>query len=205
MKKTIICNVPMKENVDLSLYTSEDVSVPISNRMVRYPVNALLEETLNQNDEIKVLLLVKEDKYGHFKKNVKNFIDELNAINESYDAQIEIIEINTEFSQDKQVHQNLMSDIIDNISNGSHIISDITYGPKDLPIVIFAALGFAEKFLECEIDGIIYGQASFVDGHVVDTKICDMSPLYYLSSVSNSIYAEEPDKARKMLKSLLSL
>ena len=99
----------------------------------------------------------------------------------------------------------LMGKIVDEIDNGSHIIVDITYGPKDLPIIIFTALGFAEKFLECEVDAIIYGQASFVDGHVVNTKICDMSPLYYLSSVTNTIKCDEPEKARKALKSLLSL
>jgi hypothetical protein len=32
-----------------------------------------------------------------------------------------------------------------------------------------------------------------------------MSPLYYLNAVTNTIRAEEPDRARKMLKSLLSL
>lgn len=63
-----------------------------------------------------------------------------------------------------------MGRIIDEIDDESHIIADITYGLKDLPIIIFSALGFAERFLGCEIDAIIYGQANFVSGHVVNTK-----------------------------------
>ncbi len=205
MKKTIICNIPMKQNVDLSVYSSNDDSIPVSAREVRYPINALLEKTLQKNDEIKVILLVKEDEQKHYLKNQNDFIDELNRANADTGAKIEIVSINTAFSEERQVHEELMGKIVDEIEDGCHVIVDITYGPKDLPIIIFSALGFAEKFLECEIDGIIYGQANFVDGHVVDTKICDMSPLYYLSSVSGSIHSDEPDKARKMLKSLLSL
>ena len=64
------------------------------------------------------------------------------------------------------------------IKDGSHIIADITFGPKDVPIIVFAVLGFAEKSLGCEVDHIIYGQANFENGRPVNTKICDMSPLY---------------------------
>lgn len=205
MKKTIICTIPMKQNVDLSVYSSDDSSIPVSNRKVRYPINALLEETLEQDDEIKVILLIKEDDQKHYLKNKNDFIDEINQANAGIGAKIEIVSVNTAFSEERQVHEELMGIIVDEIEDGCHVTVDITYGPKDIPIVIFSALGFAEKFLECEIDGIIYGQAYFVDGHVTDTKVCDMSPLYYLGSVSNSIQSDNPDKARKMLKSLLCL
>jgi hypothetical protein len=205
MKKTIICNIPMKEIVDQSVYVSNDLSIPVSSRAVRYPINAMLEETLSAEDEIKILLLLKKDEVGHYEKNKTDFEEELLKVNERCGAQFNIEVLDTDFSQDKSVHEQLMGRIVDEIDNDSHILVDITYGPKDLPIVIFAALGFAEKFLNCEIDGIIYGQASFVDGHAVNTKVCDMSPLYYLSSVTNTINCDGPDKARKTLKSLLSL
>ena len=64
---------------------------------------------------------------------------------------------------------------------------------------------FAEKFLGCDIDNIIYGQANFVDGKPVNTKIWDMVPLFYLNTVTNTIHCDTPEKARKTLKSLLSL
>ena len=98
-----------------------------------------------------------------------------------------------------------MSKIVDEIEDNSHIICDTTYGPKDLPIVLFSVLNFAEKYLKCDIDNILYGQATFVDGKPTDTKLCDMSPLYYLNSVTNTIRCDDPNKAREMLKNLLSL
>lgn len=205
MKKTIICNIPMKEVVDQSVYVSDDLSVQVSDRAVRYPINALLEKNMSSEDEIKIILLLKKDDLGYYEKNKAEFEKELEEVNAQCNAKINVKVIDTEFSQERAIHEQLMGSIVDAIDNESHIIVDITYGPKDLPIIIFTALGFAEKFLECEIDAIIYGQGNFVDGHVVNTKICDMSPLYYLTSVTNTINCDDPEKARKTLKSLLSL
>ena len=48
MKKTIICNIPMKETVDKSVYEGEDMSVAISNRAVMYPINAFIEKNVQR-------------------------------------------------------------------------------------------------------------------------------------------------------------
>ena len=205
MKKTIICNIPMKENVDLSVYKSDDLSLPVSDRAVRYPINTFLEKTLSPEDEIKVLLLVKKDEYSHYEKNANDFIEELKVINNDINSKMEFKIIDTNFEQKQSVHEELMAKIIDEIDVDTHILADITYGSKDMPIVLFSAMGFAEKFLRCEIDNIIYGQANFENGKVVNTKICDMIPLYYLNSVTDTIHCDEPEKAKKMLKTLLSL
>ena len=205
MKKVIICNIPMKESVDQVVYTSEDRSLSVSNRLVRYPVNALLEKTVTPEDEVKVILLSKNDEYSYSQQHTDEFITEVNQALAAANVTPSIRIIDTEFSQDKLVHEQLMGRLVEEIDEGSHILVDITYGPKDLPIVIFTAIGFAEKFLDCEIDAIVYGQASFVQGKAVNQKICDMSPLYYLSSVTNTIRCNEPGKARKTLNELLSL
>jgi len=204
MKKVVICNIPMKENVDKVLYTSDDKSLPVADWQVRYPINAFLQKTLKPDDELKVILLVKKDKYAHYQKNTEVFLDEIKEAN-TVGAVISHIVIDTDFVQSQAVHEQLMGKIVDEIETGSHILIDTTFGPKDLPIVVFAALNFAEKFLDCTVDNIVYGQASFVNGKAVDTKICDMIPLYCLSSISNTIHCNNSENARTMLKNLLSL
>ncbi|MGE9874919.1 TM1812 family CRISPR-associated protein [Hornefia butyriciproducens] len=205
MKKTIICSIPMKENVDPVLYTSDDKFLPVADKKVRYPICAFLEKNMKPEDELKVLILVKKDRYGHYSRNTELFKQELEEANSEIGAAVKYTVIDTDFDEARSVHERLMGRIVDGLSTGSHIFADITYGPKDLPIVIFTALNFAEKFLECTVDSIVYGQASFVDGKAVDTKICDMVPLYCLGSITNTIRCTEPEKARSMLKSLLSL
>lgn len=205
MKKTIICNIPMKEKVDLAVYVSDDKSLPVSDKEVRYPINSFLEKTMTSDDELNIILLEKRDEYGPSKKNTDDFKLELDEANKNIGAKLSYTVIDTDFSQSRMVHEKLMGSIVNELEIGTHILVDITYGPKDLPIIIFTALSFAEKFLECKVDNIVYGQASFVNGKVVNTKICDMIPLYCLSSITNTIHCVEPEKAKKMLKSLLSI
>lgn len=207
MDKTVICSIPMKKREDVvpSTYLSEDTSISVSKRKVRYPVNAFLENNVQKGTKLNVILLVKESEHSAGSENVKDFQEELETAVKDLNIGIKYTIIKTEFSQDKLIHEKLMELIVDQTPDGAHIIADMTYGPKDLPIVIFSALEFAEKFLNCEIEHILYGQAEFDNGSVVNTKICDMVPLFYLSSVTNLIHAGTPDKAREMLKTLLKL
>ncbi len=204
MKKIVICNIPMREKVANMVYTSDDRSLPVSDQPYRYPINSFLSQTVDKSDELKLILLVKDDGNSFYKKNTEDFKQEIEGICNSTGAKAEYVIINTAFAQDKEVHEQLMGRLVDEIDTDAHVIADITYGPKDLPIVIFSALNFAEKFLGCEVDNIVYGQAEFKDDKVVVSTICDMIPLYCLSSVTNTIKCDDSKKARQMLKSLLS-
>lgn len=205
MKKVIICNIPMREYVAKTVYTSNDLSLPVSEKAFRYPILSFLTQTVIAGDELKVLLIIKKDGNEFYKKNTEDFKTEMSEVLNTTGAKAEYVIIDTVFSQDKETYEQLMVSLANEIDVGSHILADITYGPKDLPIVIFSALVFAENFLRCEIENIIYGQAEFANNKVVGTAICDMSPLYYLSSVSNTIKCDDPEKAKQMLKSLLTL
>ena len=123
MKKIIICGIPMKENVDEVVYVSEDKSIPAADRPVRYPVNAFLEETLKPSDEVKIVLLVKQDEYGNHEKNIEYFKTELKQANSQIGASISYSVIDTDFSQNKAVHEKLMGDLVDEFDIGAHIIS----------------------------------------------------------------------------------
>ncbi|SCW81398.1 CRISPR-associated (Cas) DxTHG family protein [Lachnospiraceae bacterium C10] len=205
MKKIVICNIPMRENVAKTVYSSEDSSLPVSEKPYRYPINSFLSQTITNQDDLKIILLIKKDGNVFYEKNTEDYRREIEDICVENGATAEFVFIDTDFSQDKENHEQLMGRIVDEIEIGAHVMVDITYGPKDLPIVIFTALSFAEKFLKCEIENIVYGQATFEGDKVVESRICDMIPLYCLSSVTNTIKCDDPQKARKMLKSLLSI
>ena len=205
MKKIVICNIPMRENVDSMVFASNDQSLPVSDRPFRYPINSFLSETAGSSDELKVILLIKKDGNSFYKKNTEDYKQEMKYICEKTGAKSKIVLIDTDFAQEKEIHEKLLGRLVNQIDTDAHVMVDITYGPKDLPIVIFSALGFAERFLRCEVDNIVYGKAVFEDNKVVESTICDMIPLYALSSVTNTIKCDDPERARKMLESLLSL
>ena len=207
MKKTIICNIPMKKDVESMVYVSEDKSICVSDKPYFYPINAFLEKNLSKDDEIQFLLISKKDDYSNDELNISRFLDEFNSFNNNNNigASVETVIIDSSFSQKKEIHNSVFSRIIDCVDPNSNIYSDITYGSKDMAIVVFSALQFAERFLDCEIDNIFYGQANFVDGKPINTKICDMIPLYSLNSLTNSINCDDYTKAKQMLKTLLSI
>ena len=70
MKKTIICNIPMKARIDKSVYISEDKSIPASGRKVSFPVNAFIEAAITEGAELKVILLAKDDEFSSAEANI---------------------------------------------------------------------------------------------------------------------------------------
>lgn len=206
MKKTVIVNIPMTVKVQNIVYASHDASLPASEREVGYPVISFLEKTLKPEDEVKMVFLAKQSKYSMCDQRMEEFKEQMNAANGEINAKITYEVIYSEFSEDKNVHEQLMKEIVEHIDTDSHVIADITYGPKDLPIVVFTALNFAERFLNCPIDNIIYGQGVFnEEGKLEETQICDLSPLYALNTLTNTIRCKDPEQAKSILNSIISL
>ena len=209
MKKLVFCSVTMKpvsaQDADRAAYKSNNQSFPVSDRAVTYPINAYLEKTLMAEDELKVVMLVKRDKVGNYQINAQRFQQELLAASEGIGAKIEFVTIETDFEEERAVHEQLLGRIIAEIGVGDHIVADITYGPKDQTVLFFAALNFASKFLSCEVDRLIYGQVDFVNQRATNHRICDVTPLYYFNSVIQTMPDVEPEQAKKLLQMLLSL
>ena len=205
MNKTVICGIPMKAPIEKVVYNSEDNSLPVAKEAMQYPINAFLKMTAEKADKFKVILILKADEYSAAEQNLQDFKKEFSVAISSSGTNVELCVVRSDYNEARDVHEKLLGDIIEEINVGSKILVDLTYGPKDLPIIIFTALNFAEKYLKCEIENIIYGQASFLNGRPVNTKICDLVPLFYLGSITNTIVSSDAQKAKSMLKSLLSL
>lgn len=171
-----------------------------------YPITAFLSEKMKPEDEIKCILLTKHSAFSVSNERVDLFREEMDLANEGIGAKISYHVIESQFEEDREVHEKLMAEIVRHIEDGSHILADITFGPKDVPIIVFAVLNFAEKFLGCEVDNIIYGQGFFDrNNEFVGGKICELIPLYSLSSLTNTLECQNSDKARAMLDSIVSL
>ena len=204
MKKIVFINIPMKERVEKTVYQGECQGQE-ENKAVCFPVNLILPGEIKKEDQVKIVLLVKKDPEENYKKNislcVEEVLDSIGKINGNMEFKI----LDTDFSQEEEIHDELLLRIVEELEVGARIIGDITYGPKDLPIILFTALNFAEKFYGADIGNLVYGQADFKDGKPYNTKLCDMIPLYYLNSITNTVDCNSPEKAKEMLKPLLSI
>ncbi|MBQ7226098.1 MAG: hypothetical protein IJX02_05810 [Clostridia bacterium] len=208
MKKQVIvaiCN--MGKPKEKTVYGVTDETLKVSENPYRYPLNAYLEKNLSQGDDIKVILVAKKDPFNQYEQNIVDFEEELGEVNRTIGAKIQVKTIVTEFSGDTKVHHDLLDAIVDEIEENTRITVDMTFGPKDVPFVAFAALNFAERYLKCEINRILYGKADFDEqGKPVNTMIWDLGSIYTINSISNKIInCEDQQRARAVLKKLLTI
>ena len=208
--KIVYSNLPMKKELNAFRYRSEGNSLIEYDEEVIFPVNAVLAKSMEKGEKVKVVLLSKIDKEGNSAVNAGIFQRELNRINLSIGADIEYITLTTPFAETREVHEKLLRDMVGMLEKGAEVIADITYGPKSLPIIVFAVLNFAEKFFGVTIKSIVYGKVNFVDAgngrtEPVDPILCYMTPLYYLNSLTNSLEYQSAEEAVKALDILLDL
>lgn len=212
MKKIVFSNLPMKKELNKFKYSVYGNDTIEYEGEVIFPVNSVLARTMKKGDKIKVVLLSKDDIEGNSAINAGIFQKELNNINRSIGADIEYITLATPFEETRAVHETLLRDMVDKLENGAEIIGDVTYGPKPLPIIMFAVMNFAEKFFSAKIKNIVYGKVDFVDDgsgtgktKPVNSVLYDLTPLYYLNSVTNAMEYKTSEEAVKALDVLLDL
>ena len=86
------------------------------------------------------------------------------------------------------------------------IAAKISYGPKPLPMILICVLSFAEKFLNCDVKSVVYGKVSFgQDNKACSPELFDVTSLYYLNNLTNSMVAGDGKEARKNLDEFFSL
>ena len=203
MKTTVIINIPMTASIHKTSYHNEHSMLVCSDREVYFPVSAWLEAVMKPEDEITFLLVEKESRYSKHEEFARLFREEMAAVNAPIGAHVEYRTIMSPFAEDHKTHELLMLEIVKRIEAGAHVVLDMTFGPKDLRIVEFSALSFAERYRDCVIDYLIYGQGFFDEqGGFVSSTLCDLSPLYSLNTTTQTIDCGDPDKALKMLETL---
>jgi len=203
MKKTIITAIPMRGDIQQTEYQNFGNSQSFSQKTA-FPTVAYIDLSIQKDDVLEVLMLVKTHEYAASSKNIEQFQKEVDELAAKRSLTVTYHEINTVFAESINNHEGLMCEIAQMIEPGSHIIADITYGPKELPIVLFAALSFAEKFLDATIEKILYGYGCFDDRHnFINAKLCEMNQLYSLHSLVSAMNCNSADDAKSILKAFV--
>ena len=211
--KIVFSDLPMKKELHSCNYKVDGNKSIEYDGEVAFPVNAVLAKTMQKGEKIKIVLLSKKDIEGNSKKNEVKFKEELNEINRNIGADIEYVSpIETPFTETRDVHETLLRDMVATLEENAEIVGDVTYGPKPLPIIMFAVMNFAEKFFKAKIKNIVYGKVDFVDDgsgtgktKPINPVLYDLTSLYYLNNVTNSMEYKSSEDAVKALDTLLDL
>ena len=205
MEKNAICSITLQETLRPVPYRGQDASLPDSDQAVVYPINAFLSQTLNEEDELKLVLLCKRDDEGRTARNIKAFQAEFTALCGEKCPTPEYRIVDIPFSEEAELHAEMIRKLTAECEEGASIVCDITYGTKDLPVIVFAALAFAAQHLGCTVEQILYRQVFFRGGVPTEPVLYNMAPLLNLTSLIYTLNCDSPQSARKMLDILLSL
>lgn len=203
MKKIVFVTLMMADDMHKRHFPVEGNSFIEYSGEVYYAVNAVLARTMKANDDIKIILLHTKagDKAGS--KNAELFKSELDELN-TVGAKIEYVEIASDYIVSKNQFKTLYKMLIKNLENVAELSADITFGPKSLPLMIFSALQFGEKFFDCSIGNVVYQKIDIVNGKPVEGSqlLCDYTPLYLLNSFTNTIESSSGEKAIAAVEAL---
>ncbi|MCR5189504.1 MAG: TM1812 family CRISPR-associated protein [Treponema sp.] len=215
MKKIVFVTTRMADDMKKRTYPVDGNSFIEYSEPVYYAINAVLAKTMKKDDEVKVILLGTKAGDKAAAKNAELFKNELDEINKDKNigAKINYKEIESDFIVSKDKFGDLYKKLIKELDYEAEITSDITYGPKSLPLLIFSAMQFGEKFFDCTIGHVIYLKAEFetlsIDGQKSTVLkegsqlICDYTPLYLLNSFTSVLESSSGEKAIKAVDTLL--
>jgi hypothetical protein len=204
--KLIISTIPMKSEVYRHHY-------PVNgNRGIEYegevlfPVNAVLAKTLKKGERGKVVFLsTSGGGDNHSAGNMEKFRAELDALNNGIGARLSYEVIETPFDPQKEVFEQLIGSLVSRLGQKAQIIADITFGIKPLPMILFCALNFAEKFYSATVEHIIYGKVEFTGGKTLNPMIYDLTPLYYLNKLIGSMECKTAASAVELLNEFFAM
>ena len=215
MKKTVITCM-LLQKMHSALYSALQPEIHVNSNYaeaIYFPINALMANQLQKNDELTVIILKFNDDMNpanekNFQANYQIFQNEMNKINETIGAKIEYKIIETDFVETNDVFAERFLNIFNILEQDCTIYTDITFGPKTATLLIMNLLSFAENFYDAVIEAIIYGKTSFIaTGEQTETtakggKVLDVSSLYFLNNLTDAIHAQSPQDAIKVLKEL---
>ena len=204
MKKIVFATLRMADDMKKKHYPVDGNSFIEYEGEVYYAINAVLAKTMKSNDEIKVVLIQTEGGDQAGEKNACLYKNELNSLNVC-GASITYVDIKSPFTENEEKFKKLYLDLIRTLEQDAELYTDVTFGPKSLPLTIFAVLQFGEKFFDCSIGNVIYlkaDHATVVENGISvnrikpnSQKICDYTPLYMINRITNTISAKTGEKA----------
>lgn len=204
MKKIVFVSLMMADKMEKRHFPVDGNSFIEYPGKAYYAINAVLANTIQAHDEIKVVLIQTKGGDNAGSKNAQIFMDELNEMN-TCGASIKYEIIPSNFVETKEKFKDLYKCLIKNLENESELYADVTFGPKSLPLMIFAAMQFGEKFFDCTIGNVIYLKAEFKNNEFVEglQMIYDYTPLYMLNSFTNAMECSSGEKAIAAVEALL--
>lgn len=204
MKKIYITAVPLDSNFILEAQEIECVNIDLrADDQLTFPISRLMQATMQPDDEALVITVRQVNEYGE--KNMDSLKQDLAALQAPY----RLKDITTPENQNKSDLMELFKRLAKTIEPQTCIYADSTFGTKSYPIVLLAALNYAEKIKECELKKLIYQEQRRepLTHKPIGTYLYDVTALYYLNGIVDALHQSDAgvEEKESLLDTLLNL
>ena len=203
MKKIVFVDIPMYSKSKLNFFNTGNVKTKY-NKDVLYPINAVFADELKEKDELKIILLksitgdAKIDSQTN--ENVTVYKEELDSILKDKKVKVDYCDLDSDFDESKETFEVTFKKMVSCLEDDCELYADITFGPKLIPMMVFCVFNFAERFFNTHVRSIVYGKAMHnKDNTAHDGELFDVSPMYHLNNLTNTMEAPNGKDALKML------
>ncbi len=209
MKKIIIQPICSAKNMEAVHYEIPGNKFAKYDGKLFYGMNEILSSEIKKDDEVKIFTIGSSTSNNAIEKNTEIYINEITSIIEKNGAKIKHnYPIKVPYESPDVVFESMFSEVIDQIEKGSEIYVDITFGDRIVPFFLFSVTQFAERYLDCNVRAIINLKQDYdVDGKVVpgSHRLNDVTSIYYLNKMVNSMNGVSGTAAVDMVKDFLSI
>lgn len=173
------------------------------NILMVLPLNSVLASKIEDNSNVRVII-VETLKPGEKEWDyAARFKEETEKVLSKKGCAIEFVLDPHPFDASKTNIAKLYRNLTRLILPESTLLVDITFGPRYITLFYTCLLSYAERFLNCEIDSIVYGQADMKYNPPKDVKLCDVTSVYLLSSFS-SLFGDKKEAYDRFIDEMLS-
>lgn len=202
--KKFITGIPMLPEGSLhrvSYETEAGETLLRSDIETRFPAMLMIDSSVEKDEKIEIVVIKTE--HTNTENNYKAFLSELDEIKQKKGFEYKITEIQTTLSETPEKQYELLEKIVENLSDGDEVYSDITYGAKPTPIVIMMAMNYAYEYLKnTDVRAMIYGSYNHATGK---TSAYDVSSLFYMNSLMNKISGGNHENPLEVMKAIINL
>ena len=187
--RKFITFVPMQhaDNLLYEKYEAMDNEKLQMDGKTHFPVIPMINGYVENGEKFSVIAVYEEGN-ADCKNNTEVMKNEIKSIAEKKGAEFELVAVEISKEENIEEYMKNLTRIVDNIDDGDVVYACITYGTKPTPIVEFTALNLVSKLKNnVMIDCIVYGKINRDKNMAMSACIYDVTALFYLNSIVDSI------------------
>lgn len=202
MRKVFLWNIILRD-VDTTKYVSDDFQ--LEGMEFNYWMSYLINMNIEENDNIAVITSYTAG--GSAENNYKEFQKEVMDIAAEKNVKVDFISVVQDVDFCATTFNKFFKKIARLIKDDDRLYFDITFGMKPYTLSMFTALLYVSKVAKnVYVEVITYAQK--YDGikavdQVKESKIFNMTALFYLNSIAGNLSEGDRETADKMLDILL--